>query len=229
MNAACPDQWHGMRVIARGANRICVVDPDLPECCLKYELPPVAGMRRYWRRRLRHALSRRLPSLGTNATELTAWRRLRARLGEALDARVAPCIGMVETPAGTALRVRRVTDARGDPAPTLATLLERPAGEAAFDPAALCRALDEFQAWLIEHRIPLSDLNAGNFAVVSRDNRPWLVCVDVKSTRSGRELVPLSRWSWTLMQRKIARRCQRLRRRLEAAGRPALADLPGLP
>ena len=228
MNADAGTRWNGMRVIARGANRVCVLDPDLPEHCLKYEQRPEPGMRRYWRRRLRHALSHRLPRLGHNATELAAWHRLRARLGETLDEHVTPCVGIVESPAGPALRVHLVTDAAGEPAPSLAMLLDGSA--APCDPVALVKALDRFQAWLLAHRIPLSDLNAGNLVVVRRGDRQRLMCVDLKSTLSSREVVPLSRWSWTLMRRKITRRCERLRRRLEnVAGVGPLADPPGLP
>lgn len=217
-----------MRVIARGANRVCVLDPELPGHCLKYELRPEPGMRRYWRRRLRHYLSQVFPGLGLNATELTAWQRLHARMGDALEEHAAPCIGLIQTHAGPALRSRLVTGANGRPAPTIAMLLAP--GPPAMDPVSLGWALDRFEAWLLAHRIPLSDLNAGNLAVVERDGEPWLICVDLKSTLSGRELVPLSRWSWALMQRKIIRRCQRLRQRIGACpGGTALADLPGLP
>lgn len=221
-------RWHGMRVVARGANRICVLHPEMPGDCLKYELRPVPGMRRYWRRRLRHSLAGALPRLGLNAAELTAWRRLHARLGAALEEHVAPCIGIVQTDAGPALRSRLVADADGQPAPTIAMLLER--GPTALDADTVVQALDRFEAWLIAHRIPLSDLNAGNLALVEGVGPTRLVCVDLKSAHSGRELVPLSRWSWTLMRKKIARRCQRLRSRIDAiAGQAALADPPGLP
>lgn len=230
MNPGAATQWHGMRVIARGANRVCVLDPVLPGHCLKYELRPTPYMRRYWRRRLRHALSLHFPRLGVNAIELAAWQRLHARLGDALDDYVAPCVGIVQTPAGPALRARLVADDAGNAAPTVATLLDGGPAAAPFDFAALGRALDGFQAWLLACRIPLSDLNAGNLAVVRCGDAPRLVCVDVKSTLSGRELVPLSRWSWTLMRRKIIRRCGRLRQRIGEAGRGgALADPPGLP
>ena len=228
MNSGPGTLWNGMRVIARGANRVCVLDPDLPGHCLKYELRPEPGMRRYWRRRLHHALSHRFPRLGLNATELAAWRRLRTRLGEALDEYVAPCVGIVQTPAGPALRAHLVADAGGEPAPSIAMLLD--GSPASLDPATLVKALDRFQAWLLAHRIPLSDLNAGNLVVVRRGGEQRLMCVDLKSTLSSRELLPLSRCSWTLMRRKITRRCARLRRRLEsAAGIGALADPPGLP
>ena len=220
-------RWHGMRVVARGANRICVLHPGMPGDCLKYELRPVPGIRRYWRRLLRHYLSQVFPGLGLNAKELLAWQRLHARVGGALDEHAAPCIGLIQTPAGPALRSRLVVDASGEPAPTIAMLLEP--GPLAMDPVSLGWALDRFEAWLLAHRIPLSDLNAGNLAVVERDGEPWLVCVDLKSTLSSRELVPLSRWSWALMQRKIIRRCQRLRQRIGACpGEAALTDLTGL-
>lgn len=176
---------------------------------------------------MRHELSRLAPRLGLNATELLAWRRLRARLGDALDEHAAECIGVVQTEAGPALRARLVTDADGRLAPSLAMLFDDPLP--AFSAASLIQALDEFESWLLAHRIPLSDLNAGNFAVVERDGRVRLVCVDLKSTVSSRELVPLSRWSWALMQRKIIRRCQRLRQRIGACpGEAALTDLTGL-
>ena len=230
MSAAAGAGWNGMRVIARGANRICVLDPDLPGHCLKYELRPVPGMRRYRRRMLRHLLSRRFPRLGLNAIELEAWRRLRRRLGPGLDEHVAPCAGLVETAAGPALRVRLVAGPGGAPAPALAALLDGTVAATPDEFATLCDAFDRFRDWLLAHRIPLSDLNAGNLVVAQRGDGPRLVCVDVKSTLSGRELVPLSRWSWTLMQRKMTRRCARLRRRLEAAaGAAPLADPPGLP
>lgn len=228
MNDDRGPRWHGMQVIARGANRICVLHPGIPGDCLKYELRPAPGMRRYWRRLLRHSLSQVFPGLGLNATELAAWQRLHARLGDALEEHAAPCIGLIQTPAGPALRARLVTGADGRPAPTIAMLLEP--GAPAMDPVSLGRALDRFEAWLLEHRIPLSDLNAGNLAVVEREGEPWLVCVDLKSTISGRELIPLSRWSWSLMRNKIIRRCQRLRQRIGASpGETALAEPPGLP
>lgn len=227
MSGDADARWQGMQVIARGANRVCVLDPDLPGHCLKYELRPQPGMRRYWRRRVRHALSRRFPRFGLNATELLAWRRLHARMGDDLLGRVAPCIGIVQTGAGTALRARLAADASGRPAPSIASLLGR--GPGGFDPTALVLALDGFEAWLLANRIPLSDLNAGNLVVVERDGGLGLVCVDLKSTVSGRELVPLSRWAWPLMRAKIQRRCQRLRERIRAAaGVGTLADPPGL-
>ncbi|HZH43613.1 MAG TPA: YrbL family protein [Lysobacter sp.] len=207
-------RWHGMALIAAGTHRVCVLDPDDPRCCLKFERPlherPPAGPRE----RLRRAFGRRFPRFGDNATEWRAWRRLHARFGDALDERFARCEALVQMPHGLALRQRCVTDADGAPAPSLYRLLfERPRHPA----DALCAAVDRFEAWLLANAVPLFDLNAGNFVVVERDGALQLVCIDSKSLLAGKELLPLSRWSRTLLRRKIARRAARLRQRIRDA------------
>ena len=207
--------WHGMQVVARGANRVCVVDPDLPGHCLKYPLPPEPHARRPLRHRLREAWARLVPSRQANTLELRAWQHLHARLGGRLDAHVARCVGLVDTPAGRALRCALVLDRDGRPAPSLYALLFAEArGRHAAEP--LCEAVGRFEHWLHAHRIPLFDLNSGNLVAVERDGVPELVCVDVKSVLGGKEIVPVSRWSRHLMQRKIARRAARLRARIRA-------------
>ncbi|WP_149195008.1 YrbL family protein [Luteimonas suaedae] len=218
-------QWRDMQVIAHGACRICVRDPGAPGHCLKYELPPAAGARDRRRRQLRHLLSSRLAWFGDNHRELRAWQRLRARLDDGLSLHVAECEGIVATPAGRALRCRMVADGNGDVAPSLLHCLTTPAAGASA--AALCAAVDRFEAWLLAQRVPLSDLNPGNFVVVRRDGALALVCVDVKSVIAGKELIPVSHWSWTWMRRKIRRRAARLRDRIRASMEPyALAASP---
>lgn len=207
--------WRGMPVVARGANRVCVVDPDLPGHCLKYPLPADPSLQRPLRHRVRDAWAALRPSRQANALELHAWRQLHARLGDRLNSHVAPCVGLVDTSAGRALRCTLVTDADGTPAPSLYALLF---GEARgrYPADALCEAVARYEAWLHAHAIPLFDLNSGNLVVVERAGRPELVCVDVKSVLGGKEVLPLSRWSRRLMHRKIARRAERLRARIRA-------------
>lgn len=210
-------RWHGLAVLARGANRLCVIDPQDPASCLKFELAaaerPPAGLRT----RLRRACARRFPALGENATELRAWRRLYLRLGDAAAELFTPCLGTTASAWGPALRCGLVRESDGTPARSLYAHLFQGTSCTAD---ALCAAVDEVECWLLRHRVPLFDLNAGNFVVTGPAGRPRLVCVDAKSTLSGKEILPVSRWSRGMMQRKIRRRAERLRRRI----RDALAE-----
>lgn len=217
---ATDEYWNGFRVISRGANRVCARDPDDPARCFKFELPPGDRTRVGRRQRLRRWLALRFPALGENRTELRAYRRLRQRLGAALDGRMAACHGLVDTAAGPALHCDCVLQDDGQPASSLYRhLFIQPA----YPAGPLCAAVDAFEAWLLANDVPLFDLNAGNFVVVGPAAAPRLVCVDAKSVLSGKEILPLSRWSRRLMHRKLARRCQRLRERIRAAlaGAPA--------
>lgn len=204
------------RMLAQGANRICVRDPASDAHCLKYELPPQQRTRVGARQRLRRWIARRIPALGENRTELRAWRGLHARLGDALADFVAPCEGIVATPEGPALRCGLVRDAQGLPARSLyAHLFE----STPYTTTQLCAAVDAFEAWLLRHGIPLFDLNSGNVVVIEDAGQPSglrLVCVDVKSILDGREIVPISRWVPWLRARKLRRRAERLRARIRS-------------
>ena len=215
-------------VVAEGSTRLCVRDPADPAHVLKIELSPRARTRAGWRERMRRWLGREVRYFGDNASELRAWRRLQRRLGaDALAGRFAACRGIVDTARGPALQCECVRRQDGTPAPSLFTLLfddasplkRLPGAARASEAARLCSAVGEFTAWLKANDIPLFDLNAGNFVVLPG---PRLVCVDAKSVVSGKEIVPVSRWSRRLMHRKIDRRGARLAARI----REALAPLP---
>lgn len=210
------DRFPAERILAQGANRLCVRDPASDAHCLKYELPPQQRTRVGLRQRLRRWLARRIPTLGENRTELRAWRWLRVRQGDACEDVVAPCEGIVETPEGPALRCVLVRDADGTPARSLyAHLFE----STPYEATQLCAAVDAFEAWLLRHGIPLFDLNSGNLVVVDDPRSPCgvrLVCVDVKSILDGREIVPVSRWIPWLRARKLRRRAERLRMRIRS-------------
>lgn len=202
------------RVLAQGANRICVRDPASDAHCLKYELPPAQRTRVGMRQRLRRWLARRMPAFGENRTELRAWHWLQARLGDSIVHFVAPCDGIVNTTDGPALRCALVRAADGRPARSLYAHLFESTG---YQATQLCAAVDAFEAWLLHHGIPLFDLNSGNFVVVDDPAEACgvrLVCVDVKSILDGREILPISRWIPQLRARKLRRRAERLRARI---------------
>ena len=211
--------WQGLEIISHGANRLCVRDPGHASYCLKFELPLEQRTHVGTRQQLRRWLARTFPALGENRTELRAYRNLRARLGDAIADRVAACHGMIQTPQGKALRCDCVLGNDRAPAHSLYHCLFV---EPRYDAESLCAAVDAFEAWLVLQRIPLFDLNAGNFVVLEQPDRTLrLVCVDAKSVLSGKEILPFSRWSARLMQRKIERRAERLRVRIRAALGPA--------
>ena len=227
-----PERWEGLEVLARGANRLCARDPVNPAHCLKFELPGEERTRVGWRARFRRWLGRRVPSRGDNAVELRAWQRLVRRHGGShkggLADRFAACHGIVETRWGPALRCDCVLLDDGTPAPSLYKVLfgepvtcrSGVSRDAFLDRSRLTpllqEAVDDLEAFLLAHGIPQFVLNAGNFVVVPSGAGVRLVCVDAKSTVSGKEPVPLSRWIPALRRRKVRRRAERLRQRIRS-------------
>lgn len=213
--------WAGLELIARGATRVVAVDPDDARHCLKFQLPADQRTRTGPRERMRRAAAALWPRFDDNATELEAYRRLHAVHGEALHAHVARVEGLVDTPWGRALRSWRVLDADGTPSHSLHALLHAsPQSAPAPLPDAAHGAIDAFAAWLIARGIPLFDLNAGNLMLVREADAMRIVCIDCKSTRAGKELVPVSRVMPALRRRKILRRIERLKRHLQRSVRP---------
>ncbi len=212
--STAPTHWQGLEIISHGANRLCVRDPDDASRCLKFELPSEQRTQVGMRQQLRRWLARRFPGLGENRTELRAYRSLYARLGASIENYIATCHDIIDTPRGKALQCDCMLASDGTPAPSLYYCLFV---EPRYDADSLCAASESFEAWLIEQRIPLFDLNAGNFVVQTQGDTLRLVCVDAKSVLSSKEILPLSRWSRRLMQRKIARRAQRMRARIRNA------------
>ncbi|WP_163841353.1 YrbL family protein [Pseudoxanthomonas sacheonensis] len=208
------EDWQGLQIISRGANRLCARDPGDPSHCLKFELHSSERTRVGARQRMRRWLAVRFPRFGENETELRAYGKLRARLGTGTNAYLAACHGLVDTPHGRALRCDCILLDDGTPAPSLYRCLF---DEPRYPAAMLCAAVDAFEAWLVLHEVPLFDLNAGNFVVLPHGDQARLICIDTKSVLSGKEILPFSRWSRSLMRRKIERRAQRLRQRIRAA------------
>lgn len=217
--SASNECWNGMRLLAHGRNRICVLDPDSPDHCLKFERPAADRTGGSLRRRLQVWRSQHDPRQGENIIDLKAMGLLAiaARAGEAPFAR---SLGLVATPWGPALRCECVRLPDGAPAESLYAHIH---GPRRYPASVLCDAVDEFEAWLLASGLPLFDLNAGNFVVVPRGDGVQLVCVDAKSLARRKELLPVSRWWPVLRRRKIRRRLARLKVRIAGAPPPAAA------
>lgn len=213
------ERWNGMRLLARGRNRVCVHDPASPGHCLKFERPPGERARGSVRRRFQDWRSQRDPGLGQNGADLKAMAIL-AATDPAGHAPFARSLGMVHTRWGPALRCECVRLPDGTPAESLHAHLH---GPRRYPAPVLCDALDRFEAWLLASGLPLFALNPGNFVVVPRGDGVELVCVDAKSLARGKELLPLSRWLPALGRRKIRRRIARLKVRIAGAPAPAAA------
>lgn len=221
-------RWHGLHLLGHGYSRLCALDPGDPRHCLKFELPAEGRSRAGGLRHLHRVLAGYWLRFGDNALELRAWHYLARHLGEEAPLRFAASDGIVETAWGRALRCRRVVLDNGRTARNLHSHL---VAGSRYPADALCAAVDEFAAFLQRRRIPLFDLNPGNFVVVPGPaGQPRLVCVDAKSVLAGKEFLPLSRRIPFLLQRKIARRAARLHQHIQAAPAhpPTLApSLPG--
>ncbi|WP_057658203.1 YrbL family protein [Pseudoxanthomonas dokdonensis] len=209
--------WRGLDIIGRGANRVCTRNPESPLTLLKFELPDDQRPPARGRLRLARWWARHFPRSGENHTELAACRYLRRRWGIEVQRHFSLCERIQATPWGDALVCRAVFDDDGQLARSVFACLQAPpqAGEGLVD--ALCAAVDDLEQWLLQRCIPLFDLNAGNLVVVHETNGLRLVCVDAKSVLRGKEIIPVSYWSKSLLRRKIRRRAQRLRQRIRAS------------
>lgn len=202
-------QWSAADVIGKGANRICVRDVQDPAICLKIDLPKHQRTVKNLRQRIRRELSDRLSIFNENYIEWHAYQNLVTRLGHHIvDSYVARCIGLDASAQGLILRCELVKSADGQVAKSLFHYMQH---QDNIDPTQLIIALDAFQAWLIEHDIPLFDLNSGNLVVQRHGQQLQLKCIDVKSVLRSKEILPISYWSKILMHKKIKRRIARLK------------------
>lgn len=205
-----PQQYAVQDVIGRGANRICVRDPQDATVCLKIDLPKHERSVKNLRQKIRRELSARFTIFNENYIEWQAYQSLVKRLGQStLDLYMARCLSLEQVEHGLMLRCELITSQQGQVARSLHYYMQHP--EQALDPVLLEQALNEFQAWLIQHDIPLFDLNSGNLVLQHLEDKIQLKCIDVKSVFRSKEIIPVSYWSKTLMHRKIRRRIERLK------------------
>lgn len=202
-------QYATQDIIGQGANRVCVKDPLHANQCLKIDLPKHARSAKNLRQKIRRVLSDQFVFLNENYIEWHAHQRLLKRL----DARVlahyiAPCLNLEQRGQTWVLSCELVRSDNGDIAQSIYQYIQQ---QKSLNQTQLFAALDCFEAWLIQHNIPLFDLNAGNLVVQHCADTLHIKCIDIKSTLRSKEIIPLSYWSKAMMHRKIKRRMARLK------------------
>lgn len=208
------NEWQGYAVIARGANRICVIDRDNASRCLKF---PLAGVRAHARspmRKVREMLVRLGLMASDNQREWAQYCTLQRTLGDTLHAHVPRYFGLLDSPLGQALITECVRDRSGAPAKPVYAYYDNAAHHARLP--ALLAAVETIETFLLRHDIPLFDLNSGNLVVDDSGEQLRLVCIDLKSAAHNKELIPVSSWIGAARRHKIRRRIARLKAQLRA-------------
>lgn len=199
--------WQGYEVISQGANRVCVVDPENSQYCLKFDLrkdQAKSGLSN----RIRRLLADMLPNNSFAHQEYRRFNRLRAKTGADVAQHFALADGLVTTAHGVGLRCQRIVNADGSAAQPIHYYFDNASQP---DLPTLLDAVDRFGNFLLHHDIPLFDLNSGNLLVRQLAAGYQIVCVDTKSLGKTKELIPLSLWFKFLRTRKLRRRLERLK------------------
>lgn len=183
-----------IEILGCGANRYSIVHPTNENRCLK------------------------LPSDETQAVELNkleyrAYQQLSSQQLQH-EAFFVQCYGLVETNLGQALEVERLFLYKRQPALSLHQWLEDHHLQQQYLVTDIVRMIDSFSNYLIEHDLPIFDLNSGNLMLCEHQGKLALKYVDVKSLLQSKEIIPISRWFKGLMHRKVKRRADRLKQLL---------------
>jgi len=193
---------------ARGGNRLCFVHPERLDVCLKVHRPDVDLAEKRRRKGLKGRL-KPAASFDDNRDEAETLTALHQRIGADL-ARFAPrFLEWVATDLGAAIAVDLMRDADG----AIATPLKQYVWERGLEPP-LSAALAEFSAFWVRERVPSRELLLHNVVVRQLGGGALrLVAVD---GLGNADLLPLSRWSARLAERKAVRKVERLRTRIGA-------------
>lgn len=192
---------------ARGGNRLCFVHPERSDVCLKVHRPDVDLAEKRRRKGLKGRL-KPAASFDDNRDEAETLTALHQRIGADL-ARFAPrFLEWVATDLGAAIAVDLMRDADG----AIATPLKQYVWERGLEPPLLA-ALAEFSAFWVRERVPSRELLLHNVVVRQLGGGALrLVAVD---GLGNADLLPLSRWSARLAERKAVRKVERLRTRID--------------
>ncbi|WP_180108084.1 YrbL family protein [Acinetobacter sp. YH12085] len=207
-------ELEGAEFLGAGANRYCVISPNDDNVCLKIDIPIAQRQCKNWRQAIKRHLSKEIIQFNENYIEWMAYKKLTNRFSQVeLDQFIAGCFDLHKTPDGQLiLACQLIRNADHSIALSLDHHLKN---GTVFDLVQINQAVDELSEWLVRHSIPLFDLNSGNLVVQYNKKSIRLMCIDIKSTYKGKEIIPISYWSKKIMQKKIRRRSERLKKTIQ--------------
>lgn len=198
----------GLAPFARGGNRLCFVHPERPDVCVKVPRPDVDLAEKRRRKGLKGRL-KPAASFDDNREEAETLTALHRRVGPDLASFAPRFLEWLATDLGRGIAVDLIRDADG----AIATPLKQYVWERGLD-APLRAALVEFGAFWVRERVPSRELLLHNVVVRRRgDGALGLVAID---GLGNADVLPLSRWSARLAERKSVRKVDRLHRRIAA-------------
>jgi len=193
---------------AIGGRRTCYVHPDDDSRCIKVippdKRPALLRQSQVWWKRFHRA-----QYYDENVQDLRIYRHLLARCGEQLHQHLPKVFGFVETDVGDGLEVELIRDADGR--------ISLSGKEYTIEngiPEATLRAIDELEAFLVQHGIQFRDPFPHNLTFQeTADGRLRLFVVDglARKPRGLLSLLPRS-WMANRIRKKIARLQKGLKR-----------------
>ena len=192
--------------IAVGGHRTVYPHPERKDLCVKVLHEPWQQINRRLNDPFRHFRSRR--HFDENRSEAHELERLQRRLGGLMAVHFPKLHGLVDTDLGEGLVVERVSDQDGKTSITLKNYLWLHGLD-----GACTAALDEFWAFLFEHRVAVRDPMPHNLAMQRLpDNRLRVVMIDGFGSS---DFLPFRYWIPSLAVRKLQSRRNRTERRIK--------------
>lgn len=191
--------------IAVGGHRTVYPHPDREDLCVKVLHEPWQQINRRLNDPFRHLRGRR--HFDENRSESHELRRLRRRLGALMELHFPELHGLVDTDLGEGLVVQRIRDEDGKTSITLKNYIWL----YGFDEACVA-ALDEFWAFLFEHKVAVRDPMPHNLVMQRRPGN-CLRVVMIDGFGSS-DFLPFRRWIPSLAVRKLQSRRNRMERRI---------------
>ncbi len=198
----------GLKPFASGGNRLCFVNPDNAEQCIKVPRPGFSAAEKRRRKGLPKSL-KPLSSFDDNLQEFRQLNAIHRRLGSEVRALVPRCYGLVPTDLGRGIVTDLVTDADG----RISISLKQYLWENGLD-TALQSGLEDFRRRWLALAVPSRDLLLHNLVV--KQTLAGTLQLLVIDGLGWSDLLPMAALFDALARRKVQRKLSNLDTRIEA-------------